>query len=332
MKKLLYSLATIALLGSTTATAQTTLGDTCTYTVPRIQTTTVHTGTAADTIGGGVWSQIAELQAQNGTVFPTTEFLILKKDASTTADQYPILGASINGVFHPANLNNGSALQPGDELVLVALGFNLPQIKNLVNRLLTGSNAGGTPCCNIVNLASEGFCNIVRNDMNIHSGDDVRDLAQVLSIFDLFSEPGETLNIASLHASMGTVNGVGSILGTCGAEFIPLCYGVDYSQTYKYVISANGVAVNKISDVASFVIFPNPTNLGTVNVTLETTKATDLQVNIYNALGQRLQSENLGSVEGQRNVSVSTANLPAGIYAIELTDGTNRQSQTLIVQ
>jgi hypothetical protein len=77
--------------------------------------------------------------------------------------------------------------------------------------------------------------------------------------------------------------------------------------------------------------YPNPTS-GDVTLQLSTEKATDVSVNIYNALGVKVSSENLGLIEGTYTYNAATAGFAAGMYIVEITDGKNSQTQKLTVR
>lgn len=336
MKKFLYSLAAVALLG-TAATAQNGESENCGFTKPQILNN-MELGTA-DYIGGAVWSTAPTLRSigDGNTAFPTTEFLITMgnyrgSNPLTANGDFTILGSSIDGIFNPGYISRyGISLNIGDTLRTVAIGYDINQIRNLVDSLLTGSNAQ-TSCCNVVDLVSPGFCTTLAQS-NIESGADINNLSQVLDVFDLFSTDPLTIN--GLISSMTTVNNAASFLtGGCGGSLMPICFGVRAHAYHHYEITnlnVPPVAVQALNEVTNFVVFPNPSSNGSVNVLVETAKTTDLQVNVYNALGQRAVSQNLGAINGQHSITVNTANLSAGVYMVELTDGTNKQVSKLVI-
>ena len=60
--------------------------------------------------------------------------------------------------------------------------------------------------------------------------------------------------------------------------------------------------------------------------------ATEMSVNITNALGQTVKQVNTGNLNaGQHNFSVNTADLAAGMYFINFTDGANVVTQRFVV-
>ena len=123
----------------------------------------------------------------------------------------------------------------------------------------------------------------------------------------------------------------GFISTNCGGQgannFVP--YGINKAKRYGYEIGT--VSVRELSDVSVFFMYPNPTTNGEVQVYFTTQKAIDLTVNVYDALGQRVYTNTLGNVSGNFNTQFSTADLPAGIYNVELTDGHSNKMTKLVV-
>jgi hypothetical protein len=77
-------------------------------------------------------------------------------------------------------------------------------------------------------------------------------------------------------------------------------------------------STNELTAVNEISVFPNPTSADlTVNFTLAET--TQLTVDVYNALGQRVQTvatENFQA--GQHTLEVNTSNMASGLYFINL--------------
>jgi hypothetical protein len=76
------------------------------------------------------------------------------------------------------------------------------------------------------------------------------------------------------------------------------------------------------SDFETFKMYPNPTNKNTLY--FKTTK--DININIYNALGQIVKSENIS--ENKNNIDIS--NLSKGIFIIKINFGSTNISKKLI--
>ncbi len=77
-------------------------------------------------------------------------------------------------------------------------------------------------------------------------------------------------------------------------------------------------------------VFPNPTNTNT-NVRIELNESRNIEMMIYNSLGQRVGYKNYGTLNGLNDLLIQTEQLENGVYYIELNDGTKSYSKTLVV-
>ena len=87
------------------------------------------------------------------------------------------------------------------------------------------------------------------------------------------------------------------------------------------IYDSNTASVDS-SDFETFKMYPNPTNGNTLY--FKTTK--DININIYNALGQIVKSENIS--ENKNNIDIS--NLSKGIFIIKINFGSTNISKKLI--
>lgn len=78
-------------------------------------------------------------------------------------------------------------------------------------------------------------------------------------------------------------------------------------------------------------LYPNPANTAIVNVYFTTSKTVDLNINVFDALGQRVHSQTLGNVSGDFNTTIPVRDLSSGMYFVELTDGHSSQTHKLLV-
>lgn len=296
-------------------------------------------------IGATIWTP-APVIATPAVGLPNVEFLIIKKgtcakdSAGTVCDTtagggYVILGSDADGILDPAAYSRyGVSIAAGDTFGLVAIGYDLAQVKTVLNQLLTGTISGTTnPCCALFNLdaATMGFCDTL-NNYGINGQNDINSLADVLTIFDAFADA--QLSAPALLSYMQKVNDFAGTISSAGCgnttDNVLLCYGMNPNSVYWYKAASN-VAVEQVASVAQVAMFPNPTS-GDVTLQIATDKASDITVNIYNALGVKVNSQNLGIINGTTTVNAATAGFAAGMYIVELTDGHNSQTQKLIVR
>lgn len=281
----------------------------------------------------------------------TVEYLITKRGvaaissitgvADTTGGGGDVVIGSVNntGVFKPQDKSRyGISLTAGDTFDLTAVGYDLALIKVLGDSLLNGKT-GTAPCCNLFATmaiilsqpALAGFCDSV-NAAGVHGASDINSMEDVLVIFDAFST-GQ-VSVGSIIFTLNTINGSGTYIsadcgGTGANNFLP--YGINRNKKYGYVASAP-VAVQKLSDVSLFMMFPNPVTNNVLNISLSTTQVADLSINVFNTVGKRVSSKVLGAVNGDMITTVDMNGFAPGMYLVELTDGQNSETYKLMVK
>ncbi len=78
-------------------------------------------------------------------------------------------------------------------------------------------------------------------------------------------------------------------------------------------------------------VYPNPAN-ETANVQFLVKEAAMAKVEVLNALGQVVISQDLGQVSGTQNVALNTANVENGMYIVRLTVGDNIVTKSLAIE
>lgn len=342
MKKLATFFAA-CLMTATTVDAQTC----CTPNTVAPEITTGFYTTSQ--IGGNVNTPAATLATQNSADLPTIEYIVTRRNTPALDDTgVPdttggggdvIIGADVDGIFMPDNMGRyGVTLNPGDTFDLTAVGYDLPVIKELADSLLNGVSPGSGPCCGLFGVmaivlnepAIAGFCDSV-NNAGIYNSTDINGMNEVLSIFDVFSS-GQT-SMGSLVSTLNLINSNGTQISTdCGGTGANnfLSFGINRNAQYGYDREGT-IAVQKLSDVSLFMLFPNPANDGVVNIYFTTQKEVDLTINLFDALGQRVHHQTLGNVSGDFNTAIPVNNLAAGMYYVELTDGHSNQVLKVVV-
>ncbi len=344
MKKLLTLMASsLCLLAfNTQITAQTCCAGSTT--APEI-TTGFH-----GIVGLNVFTPTPSLSVTGSADLPTTEYIITKRGTvavdgtgapdTTGGGGDVILGADADGIFIPSDVARyGITLADGDIFDLTAVGYSLPIIKNLADSLLNGRNANGNPCCDLFTLlaaftgepAIAGFCDSM-NNAGIFSSADISGMNEVLEIFDVFTEG--SMSIGNITNTLALINQNGSVITTdCGGTGANnfLSYGINRSATRGHEIDES-IAVRQLSDVSVFMVFPNPANEDNVNVYFTTKKSVDLNINLIDAMGRTVYQTAANGVLGNISATIPVANLAAGLYIVELTDGYSNQTQKLIVR
>jgi len=90
-------------------------------------------------------------------------------------------------------------------------------------------------------------------------------------------------------------------------------------------------SVNESAAAANVRVFPVPAD-DQLNVQFEATVAQRMTVRMVNSLGQVVVEENLGVVFGQKTVTMNTAALASGIYALTINSGAQTQVFNVMVK
>lgn len=329
MKK--FTLAALAAVGlfQMDANAQ------CTVTAPLITD-----GYYPTAIGHGITTPdpSAYITQAASANLPNVEYIVtlygtkaLQADGVTLSNNNVIIGTDVDGIFHPSLMSRyGVMIGDGDTFEITPVGYDLASVKILADALLNNNISPGNPCCNIFGLIPEaaGFCTNV-NAAGIFGASDVNDLGDVLDVFDAMSDA--QMSIESLDTIMGQVNGYASLIPpNCGQAELPLCYGFSTTARYRYA-ATTPVPVTTLSSTAAFAVFPNPATQGTVNVMIQTVENSEISLSVYNLLGERLSNQQI-QVNGDFTATISTSELSAGMYVVEINDGKNKMSKKLVVR
>ncbi|MFK7799796.1 MAG: T9SS type A sorting domain-containing protein [Aureispira sp.] len=163
--------------------------------------------------------------------------------------------------------------------------------------------------------------------------------------FTINEPPAITLNIT--HNNMDSATAIAG--GGAGAftfawsdgQTTATASGLMNNTTYMVTVTdANGctamdsvnisfINVSTIGKVNSLSMFPNPAH-DQVFVDLDLSVATDVQINITNALGQLVSSQALGTIQTQR-LELSIKDLPNGMYLVRFQLGEEPVTRKLII-
>ena len=121
------------------------------------------------------------------------------------------------------------------------------------------------------------------------------------------TDPGTTITQFGLRQSDSSVN-----------ESI-LVDNLNIAQTFNETLSTNSMSIS-----TDFSIYPNPSNVGYVNIS--STGSGVLQANVYDILGKQV----INAAVASGRLDVSTLN--TGVYIVKLTQGSATTTKKLIVQ
>ncbi len=103
-----------------------------------------------------------------------------------------------------------------------------------------------------------------------------------------------------------------------------------YSEPVLILDCGDGVGFNEQSALSDLVsIQPNP---GTGKITLHTvfSKARAVDVNVFNALGQKVYQTHLNDLK-QSDTEINLEFLPEGVYSFSMESGTSRTVKRLVI-
>lgn len=105
-----------------------------------------------------------------------------------------------------------------------------------------------------------------------------------------------------------------------------------YSTWKNAILNCPGLAtsINETDAISVTSIYPNPAT-DIANVSFDVKDAGNAKIEILNAVGQVIISQDLGIVSGQQNVAISTSDLSTGIYIVRIFVGENITTSSLSI-
>lgn len=94
-------------------------------------------------------------------------------------------------------------------------------------------------------------------------------------------------------------------------------------------VGANDVSVDETVAPELFGVYPNPAN-DFINVVLQLNESENTVINVLDITGQVVKTISLGTVNGEKNLSISLDEMSAGIYFIELVNAEGKQVKKFV--
>jgi len=98
-------------------------------------------------------------------------------------------------------------------------------------------------------------------------------------------------------------------------------------STHWYFTTTTGI--NVLSNNATIQLYPNPAN-NFIHADIQLKQTSNLQLRMVNMLGQTVWSTDAGNVSDYQN-NISVANLPDGVYLLEMVTGSGTESREVVV-
>ena len=163
------------------------------------------------------------------------------------------------------------------------------------------------------------------------------------------TSPGYALGVnkAELPCGLHVVGHTGSIYYTTATAYDPInkvaisvhCNDANVPAVAEILLaefacvyeSLLTTSTNEASSLPTNIeVFPNPFQ-ETINIQYETKTGTAVEIALYNELGTRIATKVMKKqASGHHSVSLNTANLPEGIYILNLQNGQERISQKVV--
>lgn len=217
-----------------------------------------------------------------------------------------------------------------------SMAYNTTTNSAFTGSLQTGSNSGsisgGTSTVTVdgsgtLNLPTRSFSNVLR--VNTYTGFNFNIPAffangsvkqQTWDYYSMLTEYPST-KTQPLFSILVTTISVTSPTNVTQTSTLVLI-----NKDYQYV----GITENS-KEVAELNLFPNPANEN-FNLIFVNENATNVNVEITNAIGQTVKKENLPSSKGVVNHSFNVSDLKAGIYFVKVNVGDKSSIRKLTIQ
>ncbi len=170
------------------------------------------------------------------TGLPNTEYVITDSNQLASDGGPLILGADADGTFSPTEFG----LTAGDDFCVTAVAFDLEQIQNVLEGMLTGTAPPFGSCCTLLDFAFPQFC-VNLAAMGITSGSDLEDLNELFLLVDQFSAATTTFSAQSFIDQLNLLNTSAAALpATCGTGGLPLCYAINLNTQACFNVTGMG--------------------------------------------------------------------------------------------
>jgi len=252
----------------------------------------------------------------SGNDAPTHEFAITRMYVmASDMLGMELLGADDDGIFNPEDFG----ISEGQTFCITPVSYNLEQLRTLLDSIFENN----ATCCNILNLASEGFCDTL-SSLGYTSGADINDLNDVYRVMRLFDEDS-TMSLEGFVFQITTVNNAGDILpGECGAQAFPFCYAVKFpfsQQCYSYGPPSSVAEVAAINGLKAF------TDGSSIITEFSTTGTENVIITVIGLDGRTLHASNHRTTSGMNRFSIPFSD--RGIFHVSVTHESGRSSLKL---
>ncbi len=146
--------------------------------------------------------------------------------------------------------------------------------------------------------------------------------------------------VASYQAPLQTLNLAGAAITVLASGFLTPSANSNGPSFGLWVAPSTGgaliqlplaVSVNETAQLENLSMFPNPAQ-DVLNIAFNAAENTDLSIQISDVVGKSVYTQQLGAINGQQNLQISTQNLPNGVYQVALVSNKGLTTQKIMIQ
>ncbi|MCH2023336.1 MAG: T9SS type A sorting domain-containing protein [Saprospiraceae bacterium] len=198
-----------------------------TYSILNGQCPTVTPGYLSGTTSGILLNDTTPAPVLNISppFLPNTEFIFIHKDSlATDSLGYKIIGTNADGRMVPADYG----LTTCSNFSVVAVSFDINQLKVLVDNLFNLNYDANQTCCQFIGSFLSGFCDsIIANGIN--SSADINNLDDFFTLMSIFADINldqSSFSIENIILTITQMNDLLPLFGNCSNNVQELCYAI----------------------------------------------------------------------------------------------------------
>jgi thiol-disulfide isomerase/thioredoxin len=105
----------------------------------------------------------------------------------------------------------------------------------------------------------------------------------------------------------------------------------EYSQLKSVFVTSQATSVNELEDVSNIVLSPNPTS-NKVNVSFSLAAAIDMDITVYNVIGQKMEVLNQNFSAGLNQFSIDASEFANGVYFVNFSSEEGVETANFVVK
>lgn len=141
------------------------------------------------------------------------------------------------------------------------------------------------------------------------------------NVFNFVNPPTYPINLAGNTSQSFTIQFLPTTAPSNNVASVLITNSDADESSYNFIIGGKGlldVGINNLNKTENFInLYPNPaSDFVTINLNSENTS--EIQINLYNILGEKVNGNDITLLIGEKNKVINTTSLVNGIYFIEI--------------